>query len=233
MQKLGELKYISIPSWNYKLPENYGITGNEAKEVANELFKKYLPDIEGDYELLKLGGNMGDEKSSYIWYATYYKKYGDLINPYEKISVDFVPTVNGLYHLEIQRGKFENNEIIKTKEEAIEIAKAKDKEIEPNREIENIRVEEKIEQMNSDVYLREKDKNKYENEPVTVEDGYYLTEERVRRVWAVEIKYKEEEDKIDYFIYFVDTTTGEIIGGTRANILDVEKELKEDTNNFA
>ena len=36
--------------------------------------------------------------------------------------------------------------------------------------------------LNAKVYLREKDKNKYENEPITVEDGYYLTEERVRRV---------------------------------------------------
>ena len=176
MQKLGELKYISIPSWNYKLPENYGITGSKAKEVANELFKKYLPDIEGDYELLKLGGNMGDEKSSYIWYATYYKKYGDLINPYEKISVDFVPTVNGLYHLEIQRGKFENNEIIKTKEEAIEIAKAKDKEIEPNREIENIRAEERIEKMNSDVYLREKDKSRDNIMCSALEPAYFVPE---------------------------------------------------------
>ena len=35
----GKIKYVNIPTWNYKIPYNYGITGEEAKKVAKELLK--------------------------------------------------------------------------------------------------------------------------------------------------------------------------------------------------
>ena len=84
---------------------------------------------------------METEENSYIWYATFYKKYGDLINPYERVSVNFIPTINEIYQLVIERDKFEDNEIKISEEEAIEIAKNKDNEIEQNREIINIEAE--------------------------------------------------------------------------------------------
>ena len=220
MHKVGDLKNITVPTWNYKIPYNYGITKEEARKTSYELFQKYFPNIEGEYELVNLTGNMEKDEASYIWYATFYKKYGELLNSYERISVNFVPTINGLYQLVVERGKFENNEIKISKEEAIKIAESKDKEIEPNREIENISVEERIEKMNAEVYLRQTDKEKYENEPVIIEDGYYVTDDRVRRIWMVNLEYKKETGKIDSYTYFVDTTTGEIIGGAKYNLLD-------------
>ena len=74
--------------------------------------------------------------------------------------------------------------------------------------------------MNAEVYLRQTDKEKYENEPVIIEDGYYVTDDRVRRIWMVNLEYKKETGKIDSYTYFVDTTTGEIIGGAKYNLLD-------------
>ena len=229
----GELKSIQVPTWNYKIPYNYGITSKEAKEVAKELFKKYLPDIEGDYELVKLTRNMGTDEASYIWYAEFYRKYGEEINPYEEVFIGWVPTINGLYQLNIKRGIFENNEVIKSKEEAIEIAKNKDKEIEPDRRVESVEAEQAIEKMNPEAYLRETQKEEYENRKNSLEDGYYATENRVRRVWLVTINYEKEENKMNSFTYFVDSTTGEIIGGAKYNPLNYIEDLKNDPNNLA
>ena len=233
MQKHGDLKSIQVPTWNYKIPYNYGITSKEAKEVAKELFKKYLPDIEGDYELVKLTRNMGTDEASYIWYAEFYRKYGEEINPYEEVFIGWVPTINGLYQLNIKRGIFENNEVIKSKEEAIEIAKNKDKEIEPDRRVESVEAEQAIEKMNPEAYLRETQKEEYENRKNSLEDGYYATENRVRRVWLVTINYEKEENKMNSFTYFVDSTTGEIIGGAKYNPLNYIEDLKNDPNNLA
>ena len=42
----------------------------------------------------------------------------------------------------------------------------------------------------------------------------YEAEDIVRKVWAVEIEYKENEYAFtEKDMYFVDTTTGEVIGG--------------------
>ena len=231
--KTGELKSIQVPTWNYKIPYNYGITREEAREVANELFKKYLPDIEGEYELTKLTRNMETDEASYIWYAEFYRKYGEEINPYERVVIGWIPTINGIYQLNVEKGTFENNEIVKTEEEAIEIAKNKDKEIETNREIESVTVEESIQKMNPDAYLRETRKDEYEAGKILLEDGYYVAENRVRRVWLVTINYVEEENKLNSFTYFVDGTTGEIIGGATYNPEKYIENLRNDPNNFA
>lgn len=231
--KTGDLKTIQVPTWNYKIPYNYGISREEAKEVAYQLFDKIKEDnIEGDYELVTLRRNMETDEASYIWYAEFQRKYGDLINPNESVFIGWVPTINGIYQIKIQRDKFENNEIVKTKEEAIEIAKEKDRKIAPERTIKNIDVDMRIEKMNAEVYLRENKKEDYENGKILKEDGVYKTEERVRRVWLVNIEYEKQEDKMDSFTYFVDTTTGEIIGGAMYDPRDSEETIKNDPNNL-
>ena len=231
--KTGDLKIIQVPTWNYKIPYNYGISREEAKEVAYQLFDKIKEDnIEGDYELVTLRRNMETDEASYIWYAEFQRKYGDLINPNESVFIGWVPTINGIYQIKIQRDKFENNEIVKTKEEAIEIAKEKDRKVAPERTIKNIDADIRIEKMNAEVYLRENKKEDYENGKILKEDGVYKTEERVRRVWLVNIEYEKQEDKMDSFTYFVDTTTGEIIGGAMYDPRDSEETIKNDPNNL-
>lgn len=231
----GDLKTVQVPTWNYRIPYHYGITRQEARNKAEELFEKFKPeDIEGDYELVKLTRNMETDEASYIWYAQFNKKYGDLINPYEQIVIGWIPTIDKVYQLSIKRGKFENNEQIITKEEAIEIAKNQDKEIEPDREIKQVDAQLGIEQMNEEAYLRKTQKEAYESGQMRgYSQTYYTTEERVRKVWEVSIHYKKsEEENLQSFTYFVDVTTGEIIGGATFSPTENRKEVAEDLYNL-
>lgn len=227
----GEFKSLNIPSFNYKIPYNYGITREEARKTAKELLTKYNPDNNNDeYELVSLKRNMENDEASYIWYADFYKKYGDLYNNYEKISIGWVPTINGLYSLSIENSKYENNEQKISKEDAIRIATEKDKQIETRHNIVSADAELGIDKMNTEVVYREKDIEEYEKGTINFTRGengtpkikddavFYKVDNRVRKVWEVTIYYdyyKYDKDFPERFVYYVDATTGEIIGGNR------------------
>ena len=127
---------------------------------------------------------METDEASYIWYADFYRKYDNLINKSEQISIGWVPTINGLYSLTLKNIPYENNEQKISKEEAKKIAVEKDKQIE-------------------DIYLRENFKEEYENGTINIEktgeNTYKLkdnavafeTEKRARKVWCVVINYNE------------------------------------------
>lgn len=238
----GKIKSINIPTFEYKIPYNYGITRKQARKVAKELLEKYRPENDkGEYELISLKRNNEEDKQAYIWYADFYKKYGDLINPAEKISIGWVPNINGLYSLNIESNTFENNEQKISKEEAIKIAIEKDKQIEKNKTIKKTKAKIRIKQMNENVYLRENFKEDYENRTLFFEkngeDGYtlkkdatiYKTEKRVRKVWCIVVYY--DMDNIGDYTYYIDSTTGEIIGGELGDDFYSEDVLREDPNN--
>lgn len=242
----GIIKSVQIPTWEYKIPYNYGITREEARKVAKELLEKYRPENDkGDYELVKLTRNMETDEASYIWYAIFQKKYGDLYNANEEINIGWVPTINGLYNLSFKRNVYENNEDKISKEEAMKIATEKDKQIEKNKAIKETIAEIRIRKMNENVYLREHFKEEYEkgtlNLKKTGENTYqfkedavlYKTEDRVRKVWCVVIKYDiDETSALSAYTYFVDATTGEIIGGQRWNDIESEKMVYNDEYNL-
>lgn len=245
--KTGNIKSATIPTRSYTIPENYGITRQEAKKVAYELLEKYKPEnSQGTYELLSLKGNGNSEADSYIWYAEFYKKYDDLINPAEKVFIGWIPTINSLYCLDIDNYAYENNEQVISKEEAMEIAKNKEKVINPEGQIKTIQAEIKIEQMNESVFLREKYGEEYEsgkwNKEKVGENVYkikddavfYKTEERVRKVWRVVIEYdkSQTDNSLRYYVYYVDATTGEIIGGEIGSLLTYEDNIKSDVHNM-
>lgn len=245
--KTGNIKSATIPTRSYTIPENYGITRQEAKKVAYELLEKYKPEnSQGTYELLSLKGNGNSEADSYIWYAEFYKKYDDLINPAEKVFIGWIPTINSLYCLDIDNYAYENNEQVISKEEAMEIAKNKDKEINPDGQIKTVQADIKIEQMNESVFLREKYGEEYEsgkwNKEKVGENVYkikddavfYKTEERVRKVWRVVIEYdkSQTDNSLRYYAYYVDATTGEIIGGEIGSLLTYEDNIKSDVHNM-
>ena len=227
----GNFQSLNIPSFNYSIPYNYGITREEARKTAKELLAKYNPENNNnEYELVSLKGNMEDEKTSYIWYADFYKKYGDLYNQYEKISIGWIPTINGLYSLNIENSKYENNEQTITKEEAIKIATEKDKKIETRHSIASTEAKIGIDKMNADVIYREKDIENYDKGTLnyqTEENGlykikeeteFYKVDNRVRKVWEVTIYYDYyKENYQGRYIYYIDATTGEVIGGNRWN----------------
>ena len=231
MDSKGNFQSLNIPSYNYKIPYNYGITREEARRTAKELLLKYNPNNNSDeYELVSLKRNMENDEASYIWYADFYKKYGDLYNQYEKISIGWVPTINGLYSLNIENSKYENNEQKISKEDAIKIATEKDKNIETRYNIASTEAEIGIDKMNTDVVYREKNLEDYEKGTINFEPDengtykikedaeFYKVDNRVRKVWEVTIYY--DYYKYDYperYVYYVDATTGEIIGGSRWN----------------
>ncbi len=164
------------------------------------------------------------------------------------INICWITTINGSYSISFKDVTYEYNEVIISKEEAIKIATQKDKQIETNKIIEEIIAEESIKQMNEKVYLRENFKESYENHTIyksnyikIAENIYtlksdavkYRTEERVRRVWTVVIKYEPSKlGGAKVFSYYVDCTTGEIIGGQLGNALEEIDNLKKDPYNL-
>ena len=241
----GKLKSVSMPVREGSIPYNYGINREEARSVAYELLEKYKPIGDtGEYELVSLKRNAGKDEEAYIWYAEFYKKYGDLYNASEKIRIGWIPTSNVLYSLDIEQNVYENNEQKIGKEEAIQIAKEKDEQIETTREIKDIKAEIRIKQMNEEVYLRENLKEDYGNIMLNFEkvegDRYkykedavfYKTEERVRKVWCVVITYNPEgSGYLPAFTYYIDSTTGEIIGGSAGDVIASEEAERNDVNN--
>lgn len=231
MNSKGEFEYLNIPSYTYTIPKNYGITREQARIVAKELLSKYNPNNnDNEYELVSLKRNGNTDEEAYIWYADFYKKYENSLNMYEKISIGWIPTINGLYSLSIENSKYENNEQIISKEEAIKIAKEKDEKIETRHKISSAEAEIGIDKMNTDVIYREKDIEEYDKGTINFKTGengkmilkddavFYKVENRVRKVWEVTLYYdytKYEDNGLERYVYFIDSTTGEVIGGNR------------------
>lgn len=235
----GEIKSVYIPTWKYN---STGITRKQARKIARDLLEKHRPEYDkGEYELISLKRNNEEDKQAYIWYADFYKKYGDLINPSEKVSIEWRPIVNGSYSINMESNPFENNEQKISKEDAIKIAIEKDKQIEKNKTIKKTKAKIRIKQMNENVYLRENFQEDYENGTLYFEkngeDGYtlkkdatiYKTEKRVRKVWCIVVYY--DMDNIGDYTYYIDSTTGEIIGGELGDDFYSEDVLREDPNN--
>ena len=142
------------------------------------------------------------------------KKYNNVVNKYEEVSISFIPKINKVIILQEINCNFENNDIILNKDEAIEIAVNKEKDLYQN--VDNIDISCKldIEKMNSAIYMIEnniKDNFGAKNEDnENISGNKYYAENIVRNVYNVKITNKTTNRIINYF---VDATTGEIIGG--------------------
>lgn len=203
------------------------ISENEAKNIANQLYKIATENKYPDYELYKI-----EETSRYIeqikneiWSAKWGKNYDNAFYSLDYISISFY-VKNGKTILNnfaiVKNNEFENNPIVISKDQGIEIAKEKDREI-TTKEINTIQCEIDIQQMNPFVYAQEKSggtddgteqKQISDNRYITY-DKYYM-ESKYRKIWKIKIDYKQQEagsKDIKGRIYYVDTTTGEIIGG--------------------
>lgn len=176
------------------------------------------------------------------------KYYGDVKNPLESCKILFIAIDDEIFINSItfnMDSSYQDNPIIISREEAINIARNKEKEL-SSYEITNITCELSIEKMNTRIYEIEKGEFYQSNEEN--EQKFYETENLVRKVWKVKIehnidfvkymsKYTEEIHKIDndeiaeeYIksvmdnytkegmdkFYYVDVTTGEIIGGMQS-----------------
>ena len=176
------------------------------------------------------------------------KYYGDVKNPLESCKILFIAIDDEIFLNSITcniDSSYQDNPIIISKEEAINIAINKEKEF-SSYDITNVTCELSIEKMNTRIYEIERGEFYQSNEED--EQKFYETENLVRKVWKVKLEhdidfvkymseYTEEIHKIDddelaedYIksvmdnytkegmdkFYYVDVTTGKIIGGMQS-----------------
>ena len=193
-------------------------TREDVLEQAKLKLKEYGYD-ENEYKISYVYSNAdNDENNSYYWYIWFSKEYDGVFNEYQSISMTFIPKINKVHSLSISDEPFENNEIKITMEQAIDIAKEKDKIINTENYIQKgVDAKLDIVRVNPEVYLKE---NGLENgnETATLEDGTiysyntYKMNGRVRKAYKVTISYENRPLGLTR-TYYVDVTTGEVIGG--------------------
>ena len=202
------------------------MTEEQAKELANKYYKLFGYK-EGEYEITDVQSvnNEGNDKGpGFRMTVTYNKKYGDVYNPYEYISITLESKNMEMDMFRVDNIPFDNNEVVITENEAVNIALKEDEKIETNK-VESTKAKLMVVKMNADAYNRINDKDKYYEAMQTPnylieERNYYNVDDRVRKAWVVVINYEDNyngdiakrytEGK---YSYFVDATTGEIIGG--------------------
>lgn len=204
---------------------NLTITEDEAKEIANKYYKLF-GFKEGEYEITKVWSNNNEGTGKGAGFKIdieYNKKYGEICNPYERISISIESKNKDFDYFRVENISFDNNETIITKDEAIQIALNEDGKIETNKIIET-KAEKMIVKMNTDAYERINNTEKYYEAMQTPnypneERNYYNIKDKIRNAWVVVITYEDTYDDVikryteGQYSYFVDCTTGEIIGG--------------------
>lgn len=212
----GEFEYFLNNDFDEIKPNLEKISKEEAINLANELLNKIGYPAES-YEIKSCENIEGNE-----WVISYARSYNGVYNRYDEFQIAF-GKVNGSIIVESLNGffdnTFKNNEYVITEEEAIKIAKEKEEEF-SSEPIINITATKSIEKMNSFVYCLENN----------IEDKMSVkTDNITRNVWVVKIEHEKEPKNKDNTLsniesvkrymskkYYVDATTGEIIGGDQA-----------------
>ena len=202
------------------------ISKDKAIEIANSIYEDIGVDT-NEYEL----NYCREEEVIYngeikeVWSTKINKKYAGIVNPYEGLIIDFISNSNKIEISSInnnQDEEYENNPEVITKDEAIEIARNKEKGFTSN-EIIEITVEKGIRKMNKYIYNLENniiETNTEENS--NDNSSIYSNTVKARKVWIVSIYHKENKmANVEEYLqskdkaYFIDATTGEIIGGIK------------------
>lgn len=205
--------------------KNIVITEDEAKKIADWYYKLF-GFKEGEYKITKVWVNnkegTGKDKG-YKIDITYNKIYGETYNPYESICIGIESKNKELAYFRVKNIPFDNNKINVTKEEAIRIALEEDKKIKTNK-IVDTKVKQMIVKMNADAYDRIHNYEEYyksmQTQGYSIEDkNYYYIKDKIRNAWVVVIIYEDNFNNAvkryteGKYSYFIDCTTGEIIGG--------------------
>lgn len=204
----------------YKDINEYRGNKNNIENVAKTICEKHKYDL-SKYNHKEVKFNAEEPENANIWQVKYNKEYDEVVNIYEEITIGIIPEINELYYFIYTNKPVENTGIIVSKEEATDIALAKENQLNIGYNIKNIESELDIVKMNGYAYLRENDFKKYYEQRYTplypIEKlQYYRVEERIRKVWRVKLEFETTKDtsyKEKNFTYFVDTSTGEIVGG--------------------
>lgn len=223
----GNLEYFGDNSINNKIIKNDNISKEEIEEIATgiynnlEIFKE-----DENYEIVNT--QKSKMVSGKIINDFWQVSFGKIFNGnYDKNSVSticftisnnkiMISSITGL-----RKSDFENNPIIISKNDAIKIATNKEKEF-SNLKISNINAKLSIEKMNIFIYCLENN--------LTNENGDIKIIDKSRNVWVVNIEHEknkipkdtkiEEVKKLYNKKYFIDATTGEIIGGEQSEFFN-------------
>ena len=202
------------------------ITQDEAISIANKYYKLFGYK-EKEYEISRIWSNNNQgsgEGNGYKIDIVYNKKYGELFNPYESIWVSVESKDKDIDCFSVDNIPFDNNEVVVTEQEAVDIALKEDEKIKTNK-VESTKAKLMVVKMNADAYDRINNTDKYYKEMQTPnypveERTYYKIDDKIRKAWVVVINYEDnfENDVAKRYTegaysYFVDSTTGEIIGG--------------------
>ena len=199
------------------------ISKDKAIEIANSIYEDIGVDT-NEYEL----DYCREEEVIYngeikeVWSTKINKKYDGIVNPYEGLSIDFISNSKKIEISSIYKkldGKYENNPEVITKEEAIKIACEKEK----------IFTDDKISEIDSSIGIRKANKYIYDLEKNITTNNENMefinniiteSENRVRKVWIISIYHEEfKTNDVESYLksknksYYIDATTGEIIGG--------------------
>ena len=219
-------EFQEISNYNKNQDINIEITQEEAIEIANNYIKLFGIDLEG-YEIESIYSNNKEgsgEGSGHKIDIKYCKKYGDFYNPYEYVYIGIESKNKDFDYIRVGSIPYDNNETIITKDEAIQIALKEDEKIDTNKIVET-KVEKMVVKMNADAYERINNTEEYYKamqtpDYATENRNYYNMPERVRNAWVVVLTYEDNygSDIVrryteGMYSYFVDCTTGEIIGG--------------------
>ena len=197
------------------------MTEEQAKELAHKYYTQF-GFKDGEYEIVDIvSSNLEGRHSGpgYTMRVIYYKKYENVLNPYESIGVILNARNMEMSEFTIKNIPFDNNELVITEQEAIDIVLKEDKQAETYK-VANVKAQLMIVKMNADAYDRLKDKDNYYRAIQSSEDkNYYKVEDRVRKAWVVVLTYEDnfgndtaKRYTEGQYSYFVDCTTGEIIG---------------------
>ena len=222
--KDGSFEYFGDMDLKYKHLPTQKISNEEISKIATNIYEKL--GINNEYKLTetKINDYYFENQSSDLIQASFNKYYENIANKYESLDITFLVSENKMYLNTIRVCKdnsYEKNDLIISKEEAITIAQNKEKEF-SNYNITNINAELSIEKMNSFIYQIEN--NLYDITKSSTEQEYYKTENRTRKVWKIKIehglKIQDFREDMNKYIkegmskyYYIDASTGEIIGG--------------------
>lgn len=195
---------------------------NQLKEISEEEAIKIAKETINyvGYNLYDYKIDFCEKNNIYNEYViSFSKNYNEETNKYNnfRISLGKVENKTVVHSIVITiDDSFDNNEYIISKEDAMNIAKNKEQEF-SNEEITNINAKKSIEKMNTFIYCLE---NNIANQ------NSIAVENKIRNVWTVKIEHNKKKQNVnsdlsslDYYkkyedkIYYVDATTGEIIGG--------------------
>lgn len=196
------------------------ISEEEAKSISLEICKD-IEYEEKDLEMISCEEDFQNRGENIkLWNTTFFRMYDNVINYYEKLIIRFWVENNEVKIGSISTqdsGKYDNNPRVISEDEAIEIAKNKEKEFTSN-EIISIESELGIRKANKVIY--ELENNLRTSNIIESDENVYQQDIIIRNVWIIKINHEEELNTTveDYLLgsdkqYYIDVTTGEIIGG--------------------